>query len=114
MFDPDAPARPSQVALPLDTTPAALRRHDKSVAFVISDELAKQMARIKGLKKLTEGEVDDPQLGIGMICSLSIPIITLCAFIVLMIFISLLNIIFWWLPFFKICFPIPTLKAKGA
>ena len=109
VFDPDAPARPSQVALPLDTTPAALRRHDKSVAFVISDELAKQMARIKGLKKLTEGEVDDPQLGIGMICSLSIPIITLCAFIVLMIFISLLNIIFWWLPFFKICFPIPTL-----
>jgi hypothetical protein len=113
IFDSNAPARPSQVALPLDTTPAGLRKHDKSVAFMISDELAKQMARIKGLKELTEGEVDGPGIGIGMICSLSIPIITLCAFIVLMIFISLLNIIFWWLPFFKICFPVPTLTAKG-
>jgi hypothetical protein len=107
IFDANAPARPSQVALPLDTTPAGLRKHDKSVAFMISDELAKQMARIKGLKELTDGEVGSPGIGIGFICSLSIPIITLCAFIVLMIFIALLNIIFWWLPFFKICFPIP-------
>ncbi len=112
IFDPAAPARPSQVTLPLDTTPAGLRKHDKSVAFMISDELAKQMARIKGLKALTEGDVGGPGIGIGMICSLSIPIITLCAFIVLMIFLYLLNIIFWWLPFFKICFPIP-MPAKG-
>jgi hypothetical protein len=112
IFDPNAPARPSQVALPLDTTPAGLRKHDKSVAFMISDELSKQMARIKGLKELTEGDVGDPGFSLGMICSLSIPIITLCAFIVLMIFIALLNIIFWWLPFFKICFPIP-MPAKG-
>jgi hypothetical protein len=112
IFDPNAPARPSQVTLPLDTTPAGLRKHDKSVAFMVSDELGKQMARIKGLKELTEGEVGGPGIGIGFICSLSIPIITLCAFIVLTIFIQLLNIIFWWLPFFKICFPIPV-PAKG-
>jgi len=112
IFDPDAPARMSQVALPLDTTPAGLRKHDKSVAFMVSDELSKQMARIKGLKELTEGDVGGPGIGIGFICSLSIPIITLCAFIVLMIFIVLLNIIFWWMPFFKICFPIP-MPAKG-
>ena len=112
IFDANAPARPSQVALPLDTTPAGLRKHDKSVAFMISDELAKQMARIKGLKALTEGDVGSPGIGIGFICSLSIPIITLCAFIVLMIFIVLLNIIFWWLPFFIMCFPIPGLKGK--
>jgi hypothetical protein len=71
-----------------------------------------QIARVKGLKALSEGEVDGPGIGIGMICSLSIPIITLCAFMVLMIFIALLNIIFWWMPFFKICFPIP-MPAKG-
>ena len=41
-----------------------------------------------------------------MICSFSIPIITICALIVLMIFVSLLNIVFWWLPFFRICLPI--------
>ena len=112
-FDPDAPARPLQVALPFDTTPAALRKYDKNVAFTISDELQKQMDRIKSAKKLMDGEVGGSQLGITFICSLSIPIITLCAFIVLMIFIQLLNIIFWWLPFFKICFPVPTVKAKS-
>jgi hypothetical protein len=25
---------------------------------------------------------------------------------VLMIFISLLNIVFWWMPFLRICFPV--------
>jgi hypothetical protein len=48
-----------------------------------------------------------------MICSFSIPIITLCALIVLMIFLSLLNIIFWWMPFLKICFPIPVFKDSS-
>lgn len=41
------------------------------------------------------------------ICGFNIPIITLCAFIVLFIFLALLNIIFWWLPFVKICIPFP-------
>ncbi|HSE50963.1 MAG TPA: hypothetical protein VLB00_02180, partial [Gemmatimonadales bacterium] len=111
-FDSDAPARPLTVMLPIDTTPSGLRKADKGVAFVISDELSKQMSRIKGIKELSEGDLS-PGLGFGMICSLSIPIITLCAFIVLMIFIALLNIVFWWLPFFKICFPVPRLEAKG-
>jgi hypothetical protein len=46
-------------------------------------------------------------------CSFSIPIITICALLVLMIFISLLNIVFWWAPFLKLCFPIG-LEAKKA
>lgn len=113
-FDPDAPARLIQVALPVDTTPAALRKYNKGVAFMISDQLGKQMSRVKGLKQLMDGDLGDPNgFGLGMICSFSIPIITICAFIVLMIFLVLLNIIFWWLPFFRICFPLPTLKAKG-
>jgi hypothetical protein len=113
-FDPDAPARLVQVALPVDTTPAALRKYNKNVAFMISDQLGKQMSRVKGLKQLMDGDLADPNgFGLGMICSFSIPIITICAFIVLMIFLVLLNIVFWWLPFFRICFPLPTLKAKG-
>ena len=112
-FDPDAPARPLQIALPVDTTPAALRKYPKNAAFMISDELQKQLSRIKSAKKLMDGELDAPGFDLGFICSLSIPIITLCAFILLMVFVILLNIVFWWLPFFKICFPIPTLKAKG-
>jgi hypothetical protein len=47
------------------------------------------------------------QGGIDWICGFNIPIITLCAFIVLYIFLTLFNIIFWWLPFIRICFPLP-------
>jgi hypothetical protein len=47
-----------------------------------------------------------------MICSLSIPIITLCALFLLIIMVSLLDIIFRWLPYFILCFPVPGLKAK--
>lgn len=113
-FDPDAPARRIQVALPVDTTPAALRKYDKGVAFMISDQLNQQMQRVRGLKALMNGTIDDPSgFGLGMICSFSIPIITICALIVLFIFVILLNIVFFWLPFLKICFPLPSFKAKG-
>lgn len=108
-FDPDAPARLHPVALPADTSPAALRRYAKGASFTVSGQLAAQMERIRGLKQLAEGDVGAPGgIGIGTVCSFSIPIITLCAFIVLMIFVQLLNLVFWWLPFLKICFPVPT------
>ena len=131
-FDPDAPARPIRIALPLDTSPAGLRKFDKNTAFMISDMLCGQIDRLKGL---TLGDLvlsvlpwplkkdlsvpdggpckSDSGLEIGMICSLSIPIITICALLLLMIIVSLLNIIFRWLPFFIFCFPLPKLKAKA-
>ena len=113
-FDPDAPQRPIRVALPIDTTPAGLRKYDRNVAFLLSNELRKQMSRVKGMKELMDGDVGAPGgLDISVICSLSIPIITICALIVLMLMVSLLNIIFWWIPFFITCFPVPTLRAKG-
>lgn len=46
-------------------------------------------------------------VGLGWICGFNIPLITICAFFVLSIFLSLLNIIFFWLPFIKICIPYP-------
>ncbi len=59
------------------------------------------------LGALDDGELGaEPDINLGMICSLSIPIITICALILLMIIVQLLNIVFWWLPFFKICFPL--------
>ena len=47
-----------------------------------------------------------------MICSLSIPIITICALMLLFIIVFVLDIIFRWVPFFFICFPMPGLKAR--
>jgi hypothetical protein len=38
-FDPDAPARPIRIGLPVDTSPAGLRKFDKNTAFVLSDML---------------------------------------------------------------------------
>lgn len=129
-FDFDAPARPIRITLPTDTTPAGMRKHQKNTAFVISDMLCGQIQRAKGLglvdlvrsvlpwplhKDLDVGDggaCSNSSGNIGMICSLSIPIITICALILLIIIVSLLDFIFRWLPYFIICFPVPGLKAK--
>jgi hypothetical protein len=130
-FDPDAPARPIRITLPLDTSPAGLRRHNKSTAFVISDMLCGQIQRAKGMglgdlvrsvlpwplhKDLDTGAngacINANGINIGMICSLSIPIITICALILLIIIVTLLDLIFRWLPYFITCFPVPGLRAK--
>lgn len=129
-FDPDAPARPVRIALPLDTSPAGLRKFDKNTAFMISDMLCGQIERVKGLtlgdlirsvlpwplhKDLSVPDGGPCKGGdglqIGMICSLSIPIITLCALLLLFIIVFLLDIIFRWVPYFLICFPLPGLSA---
>jgi hypothetical protein len=110
-FDPDAPVRPIRIPLPVDTSTEGLKKYGKGVSFILSNQLRAQMDRVKGLKELMDGDLNgEAQLDIGMICSFSIPIITICALIVLMIFVSLLNIIFWWLPFLKICLPIPVIR----
>ncbi|MCK6546761.1 hypothetical protein L6R52_13000 [Myxococcota bacterium] len=114
-FDADAPARPLTVTLPVDTSISGLRRFPKAVSFLVSNQLRQQMERVKNvkLKDLDDGVVGTaPQLDLGMICSFSIPIITICALILLMIIVSLLNIVFWWLPFLKICLPLK-LEAKS-
>jgi hypothetical protein len=130
-FDPDAPARPIRITLPLDTSPAALRKYNRGTAFVISDMLCGQIQRAKsmGLVDLVRSVLPWPlhkpleagggacQSGgtsIGMICSLSIPIITICALILLIIIVTLFDFIFRWLPYFILCFPVPGLKGKKA
>jgi len=129
-FDPDAPARPIRIALPIDTSPAGLRKFDKNTAFMISDMLCGQINRVKGMtlgdlvlsvlpwpfhKDLPVGDGGPCQKGgleFGMMCSLSIPIITICALLLLMIIVFLLDFIFRWIPFFIFCFPLPKFKSK--
>ena len=52
-------------------------------------------------------------LGITWICGFNIPVITICAFIVLNIFLTLFNLIFGWLFFIKICVPFPKMGNKA-
>ena len=128
-FDPDAPARPVRIGLPIDPTPAGLRKFDKKTFMVMSDQLCGQVSRFKKVtfgdlvlsvlpwplhKDLPVGEsvCTKGAPGIGMVCSLSIPIITICALLLLMIIVSLLDFVFRWMPWFFMCLPIPGLKGK--
>jgi hypothetical protein len=128
-FDADAPARPISIGMPADTTPAGLRKYDKNTAFVMSDVLCGQVSALKKLSFVDlilavlpfplhkDLSVGDPQPcsesggGFGMVCSFSLPIITICALIMLMITVKLLDIVLYWMPFFQICLPLP--KKEG-
>ncbi len=96
---------PVRINLP-DLNPAGLRKLKPNVAFAMPPDLRKTLDALD-LKGLLDGKKPNGKLEFGMICSFSIPIITLCAFIVLYIFLGLLNIVFWWLAWIKICIPYP-------
>lgn len=129
-FDSDAPGRPIRIPMPMDISPAGLRKYSRNATFMISDALC---GKIKGMRKLTLGDLvlsvlpwpfhkDLPDVdqgpckdsggGFGMFCSLSIPIVTLCAMILLIIMVTLFNVFFRWLPLLFMCLPIPGLKGK--
>jgi hypothetical protein len=113
-FDLDAPSRSIQISLPIDTGIADLRKLKKNVSFLLSNQLRAQMNRVTNLNDALKGQfADGGSFDVGLICSFSIPIITICALLVLMIFIQLLNIVFWWMPFLRICFPI-ALKSRSS
>lgn len=107
VFDPDAPARPIRVELP-SIKLKDLRKYKRGVGLHMSPELGDVLNRVNAGMLQGGGLLNNgPSLGIALICSFSIPIITLCALIVMFIFLILLNFIFWWLPFIEICFPVP-------
>ncbi len=131
-FDPDAPSRPIRIPMPVDISPAGLRKFNRNAGFIISDIFCGQ---IKRMKRMTFGDLvlsvlpwpfhqDLPDPGktgpcgkgdnsFGMICSLSIPIVTICAFILLLIIAMLFNTFFRWIPYLFVCLPIPGFKAKS-
>jgi hypothetical protein len=80
-----------------------------NVAFAVPEDLAKLLNQ--DAKALVKGEGGKGSgLTVDWICSISIPIITLCAFIVLNIFLALFDLIFAWMLFIKLCIPIPRPK----
>jgi hypothetical protein len=104
----DGPGIPTPpVVLPDLSDRNALKKLKPNVSFGVPASLFNSMqgASLDGLMKGNKG--GNGGLNLDWICSFNIPIITICAFFVLNIFLSLLNIIFWWLPLIKICIPIP-------
>jgi hypothetical protein len=106
-YDVDAPARPLTIGLPIDTSIRDLRKFKRNVSVALSDELRRQVTRVSDMKALISGSVGSAEPPtVGLLCSFSIPIITICALILLMIMVNLLNVVFRWLPYFQVCFPI--------
>jgi hypothetical protein len=99
-------APPIQIPLPDATDRDVLKALKPNVAFLVPPAL-QGLAGINP-KDMLEGKgKTDASLTLGWICSFSIPIITICAFIVLNIFLSLFDLIFKWMFFIKICIPFP-------
>ncbi len=102
------PGGPVPIVLP-DITPDFLRKAKPNVAFTVPANIANVLNQ--DAKKFFDGSAGKGSgFTLDWICGFNIPIITICAFIVLNIMLSLLNIIFWWLPFVKICIPFPRKK----
>jgi hypothetical protein len=109
-----AGAPPVQIPMPDATDRAFLKSLKPNVAFVVPPSLNNLLAG--DAKKLSDGEGEaaaNPTL--QWICAFNIPLITICAFIVLNIFLSLFDLIFRWMLFFKICipFPFPKINSSG-
>ncbi len=104
-YDPDAPVRPVRITLPFDTSIKGFKKYPRNVCFIIGDQLRTQMETIKEATFQNIGDVwpKIPAFNQGMVCSFSIPIIAVCAWMLLMIVVILLNFIFWWLPYFRRC-----------
>ena len=89
---------------------ADLKRIKPNISFELPPSIS---GALQGdMKKLSDGENPGGGVGIFWLCSFSIPVITLCAFICLNIFLSLFDIIFSWMAWFKICIPIPYPKDE--
>lgn len=106
-WESDGPA--ARIALPNITD---FRKVKPNVAFEVPPNIANLLQG--DMAKLKDGEGSTAGLGIAWICSFSLPIITLCAFIVLSIFLSLFDLIFRWMAFIKICIPVPKRTEGGS
>jgi hypothetical protein len=98
-------ADPVAIPLPDVSDRNQLRALRPNVSFVVPGKLA-DLLQSEG-SDLLEGKSGGGSLGIQWICTFSLPTITLCAFIVLNIFLSLLNIFLGWLAYVKVCLPFP-------
>ncbi len=113
--DPDAPARHIRIEMP-SIKLKDLRKYKRGIGMQTSCELNNLMNTLS-LDGVTKGNLKKPApcdsgggIDIGMICSFSLQILFIIAFILMFVFLIALNFVFWWIAFFRICFPIPVPK----
>lgn len=130
-FDSEAPVRPIRIGLPVDPTPEGLRKADRNTVFMLSEAMCSQIGRMKGIGFVDlvlsvlpwpfHKDLPKPPKGtcakgndLGMMLVVSIPIITICALIILIIMVTLLDMVFKWLPFFLFWIPVKKPAAGGS
>jgi hypothetical protein len=110
-FDPDA-ARPSLIETP--SLADAKKGLARGATFDIPPDLADLMNGLTSSaavqKMWSGGGGPSGGLGIRFLCSFSLPVITICAMLMLSVVISLLNIFLGWMAWVKICIPLPSQK----
>ena len=103
------PVAPIPLPDPFDRN--VLKNAKPTCAFAVPPSL---MSAINGANMTDLSSGKGPSggggVGLGWICSFSIPLVTICAFFILNLFLSLLNIVFFWMAFIKICIPVPQKK----
>ena len=105
-----AGAPPVQIPLPDASDRNLLKQLKPNVAFIVPPAMQNLLSG--KTKDLLEGKGSVGTAGLSWICGFNIPVITICAFIVLNIFLTLLNLVFGWLFFIKVCIPFPKAGNK--
>jgi hypothetical protein len=100
-------APPVQVALPDPSDQDFLKALKPNVAFAVPGSLFDMINKNQPKKLFDAKGSAGGAVELDWICGFNIPIITICAFIVLTIVLSILDYIFHWIPFVRICLPIP-------
>lgn len=103
-LDADAPARKILLQMPDIRN---MRKYKRGVAIEMPPALAKVMDKVTPEMLKGDGLGPGSGVAVGWICSFSLQIIFLVAFVVMFVFLLLLNFVFWWMAFLKICIPIP-------
>ncbi len=110
-YDP-AGVPPVPIPLPEPSTDF-LKSLKPNVSFLVPGKLADFLQK-NDPKKLLKGEGSEGSGALGFVCGFNIPIITICAFILLSVVLGLLDIFLGWLAFVKICIPIPRPSSSSS
>ncbi|MCD9460625.1 hypothetical protein [Marinibactrum halimedae] len=106
-FDPEA-SRPSLIQMP--SLRDLKRGLAKGASFLTPGDTFDMVNSLNTKDGIGPDLVKDTQnagLGLQWICSFSLPVVTLVAMILLMIMVMILNIVFFWLPWVRVCLPFP-------
>jgi hypothetical protein len=103
-FDADAPARQVRIQIPDVTN---MRKFKKGIVIELPPSLRRITDRVNPALLQGGGLGTDPGSELGLICVYSLQIFLVLSFMVAFIFLLVFNLLFFWLPFIKVTFPLP-------